>query len=291
LDFITHSLLGLTAYGAKNKETLTKSQKRALLFTAVSGSVIPDIDVVARFTEIGRIMDLMWHRGITHSVIMIPIWALFLYLLSYLFWKEKNPAIFFIGLFSVSVHIFTDSLNTWGTGLLEPFSAQRFSIGTVSIIDFVLWSIFIIGLVSSILIKKVDSHKIYKLVWFVISIHIIIQSAIGLYFFNMHSPDYEQTSLKANFIPWEFTIIGKNENEVKLIEVSLWQGSKSVITLISSDHVDLSELFEKNPKAKVLMDWAPFVVVVDNEEQLGIYDPRFYIHGKSFLYEYIKKSK
>jgi inner membrane protein len=31
------------------------------------------------------------------------------------------------------------------------------------------------------------------------------------------------------------------------------------------------------------------LVVVDDEQRLGIYDPRFYDNGKSFLYEYMGK--
>ncbi|QRG65865.1 hypothetical protein [Brevibacillus choshinensis] len=55
------------------------------------------------------------------------------------------------------------------------------------------------------------------------------------------------------------------------------------------DHANLYSLFHGNPKAQALYEWAPFVVVIDNEETLGIYDPRFYRNRESFLHESISK--
>lgn len=74
MDTITHTLFGLTLYGAIDKSKMDQSHKRALLFTTLVGSHIPDSDVVVNLTETGRIMQQMWHRGLTHSFFLIPIW-------------------------------------------------------------------------------------------------------------------------------------------------------------------------------------------------------------------------
>lgn len=60
--------------------------------------------------------------------------------------------------------------------------------------------------------------------------------------------------------------------------------------LHSQETADLTQLFETNPKAKTLQEWSPFVVVVDDEKRLGVYDPRFYRNGQSFLFEFMEKS-
>ena len=51
LDSITHTLFGLTLYGAVDKRNLDKSQKRAYLVTTVGASQIPDIDVMSRLWD------------------------------------------------------------------------------------------------------------------------------------------------------------------------------------------------------------------------------------------------
>ncbi|WP_143756758.1 hypothetical protein [Paenibacillus peoriae] len=57
--------------------------------------------------------------------------------------------------------------------------------------------------------------------------------------------------------------------------------------LPSKDEANLDSLFAGNPKAQTLVQWSPFVVVVDDGQRLGVYDPRFYRKGQSFLYEFM----
>jgi inner membrane protein len=60
-------------------------------------------------------------------------------------------------------------------------------------------------------------------------------------------------------------------------------------TLVSQEQADLEPLFARNPAARTLMEWSPFVVIVDDGQRLGVYDPRFYRNGESFLFEYLEK--
>lgn len=62
-----------------------------------------------------------------------------------------------------------------------------------------------------------------------------------------------------------------------------------IVTLTSAEEADLEPLFTANPAAKTLVEWSPFVVIVDEEDHLGVYDPRFYRSGESFLYEYFER--
>ncbi|MGA8942124.1 MAG: metal-dependent hydrolase [Thermoactinomyces sp.] len=289
MDTLTHGLFGLTIYGAQNKEKMTQNEKRALLFTALVASEIPDIDVVASFTETGRIMEQMWHRGLTHSIFLVPVWALFIYGMSRWFFRAKAWRIFWTALLSVLIHITSDAFNSWGTGLLEPFSSVRFTAGTIPIIDFVIWALFLAGLIWSKFFRHQPAHRIFKIVALCMFLHFFVQSAQGLWLQHQLKPAYDRVELSASFVPWHFDLIGKKDNKVEISSVSLWSEPKPKKTLVSSEESDLTPLFAKNPKAKVLYEWSPFVVIVDNSRQLGIYDPRFYRNGESFLAEYIHK--
>ena len=89
MDSITHSLFGLTLYGAVDKRNLDKNHKRAYLVTTVGASLIPDIDVISRLWDISGQYQ-MWHRGITHSIFLTPLWAALFFLICAVIFKMKE---------------------------------------------------------------------------------------------------------------------------------------------------------------------------------------------------------
>ncbi|MCT8136543.1 metal-dependent hydrolase [Anaerobacillus sp. CMMVII] len=287
MDTITHTLFGLTLYGAVDKQELPKEKRRALLFTTVVGSQIPDIDVISRLWDTEGQYQ-MWHRGITHSIFLVPVWALVLALLCYLFWRVKDRRIFLMGALAVFIHNTSDLFNAWGTGYLEPFSNVRVTFGTISIIDFVIWGLIAVGYLVT---KKTiwPPFQVYRFVWVAIILHVLIQTSQGYIIYQQTSPDYEQTALSASFVPWNYTVIGKKGSTVEISQRNLWSEPVIQTVLTSQEEADLDQLFAVKPEAKTLYQWSPFVVVVDDEEMLGIYDPRFYRNGQSFLFEFIEK--
>lgn len=294
MDTITHTLLGLTIYGAIDKEEMSKGMKRSVLFTSVVGSQIPDIDVISRYWDTEG-MYQMWHRGITHSLFLVPMWALLLLGLCYLFWRVKDRRIFYIGMLAVFIHITIDSFNAWGTGYLEPLTDRRISFGTIPIIDFAIWGIMLAGLLVTQLkgrlgLTKLSNHKVYKWVGLLILVHTIVQSAQGYMIYQSYEEKYEQHTLAASFVPWHFTVIGKDGTQVEILDTTVWGKPSLRYELTSSEEANLDLLFEQNPSARTLYMWSPFVVIVDDDDKLGIYDPRFYREGQSFLFEYIVKN-
>ncbi|OIJ21550.1 hydrolase [Anaerobacillus alkalidiazotrophicus] len=289
MDTITHTLFGLTLYGAVDKRKFSKEKKRALLFTTVVGSQIPDIDVISRLWDTEGQYQ-MWHRGITHSIFLVPVWAIVLTLLCYLFWRVKDRRIFLMGALSVFIHNTSDLFNAWGTGYFEPISNARITFGTIPIVDFVIWIIILLGF---ILAKKVNfqSFKVYRIVWMAILIHVALQTGQGYIIYQQTNEHYEQQALSASFIPWNFTLIGKNESQVEISKVNLWSEKAIEVVLYSHDQADLNDLFSQKPEAKTLYKWSPFVVIVDEDDKLGIYDPRFYRNGQSFLFEYVERNE
>lgn len=289
MDTITHGLFGYTIYQVVRRDKMPKKKKQALLFTALAGSQIPDIDVVAEFTETGKIMAQMWHRGLTHSIFLVPLWALLLYGIGYLLFKQKDRQLFYVALSAVFWHDTIDLFNAWGTGYFEPFSSIRISIGTIPIVDLVFWSIFLIGFLVARFNKSIPRHMIYRLVAMGILSHFVIQTVQGLIIEQQENKTYQQTELTASFVPWTFQVVGKTGNKVEIVERTLFSSPKRLKTIYSKENVNLKPLFQQNPQAKVLYDWSPFVVIVDDPEKLGIFDPRFYRNGEFFLSQFIYK--
>ncbi|WP_100334160.1 metal-dependent hydrolase [Bacillus alkalisoli] len=287
MDTITHTLFGATIYGGIDKRNDDKKTKRALFVTAIAASQIPDIDVISSLWDTEG-MYQMWHRGITHSLFMVPVWALLFFLLSMIYLKQRDIRFFYVSLIAVFVHNTSDLFNAWGTGYLEPFSATRVTFGTIPIVDFVFWLIMGVGFFSRKYWKG-HRHQLYRLVGVLIVAHVAIQSAQGYALYKKYEAEYDQLALSASFIPWHYSIIGKQGDTVTIKDVALFTEPKVQYTIQSAEEADLDKLFSEVPEAKTLYEWSPFIVIVDDDTQLGIYDPRFYRNGQSFLFEYIEK--
>ncbi|SEM72537.1 metal-dependent hydrolase [Lihuaxuella thermophila] len=289
MDTLTHGLFGYTLYRASKKEEMPVNMKRSLLVTAMVGSQIPDIDVLSQLTETGRMMEQMWHRGLTHSVFLVPFWALLIYGLCRWLFKVRDRKIFYLAMLAVFIHDTIDLFNAWGTGYFEPFSSVRITFGTIPIIDFVFWAIFLTGFIVSKIKKSLPGFKVYRWIALAMLIHFSLQTLQGFWVEHEAKERFDRTELAATFVPWQFQVIGKKGNRVEIYRDSVWSEPKQQATLVSSEDSDLKPLLNQNPRAKVLLQWSPFVVVVDDEERLGIFDPRFYRNGESFVAEYIHK--
>ncbi|MDP9078966.1 MAG: metal-dependent hydrolase [Bacteroidota bacterium] len=131
MDPLTHLTLG-----ACTGEILLgqKFGKKAMLFGALAAN-LPDADTITGLFLPGD-QALLAHRGITHSLCFALLAGL---LLAYVFskWFPRISygafAVFFC--LEIGLHDLLDTCTGYGTGLLEPFSHQRFSFHLLFVVD------------------------------------------------------------------------------------------------------------------------------------------------------------
>lgn len=268
---------------------MTRKEKNALLVTTLAGSQIPDIDVISAWWDTaGRYQ--MWHRGITHSIFLVPVWAALIAMVVRLMFKVRGWSWFWIGCLAVCIHSTSDIFNAWGTGYLEPLTSIRLTLGMIPIVDLVFWLLIAGGaVVVRFARRRWASHHVFRVVWLLIALHIGLQSVQGTILLQDARQQYDQVALSADFIPGVFTVVGKAGEQVVLEKGSIWTGLMPMVTLTSAEDADLTPLYEGNPRAMTLVEWSPFIVIVDEDDHLGVYDPRFYRNGASFLYEFIER--
>jgi inner membrane protein len=115
----------------------------------------PDIDAVAQL--FGDVAYLTHHRGITHSVLLLPLWAFGLaWLLARCFAVTRAQAAGWKSLYAftvagLAIHIAGDWITQFGTMLLAPLSDRRFGLGSMFIIDLVFTGALLAGLVLAAL--------------------------------------------------------------------------------------------------------------------------------------------
>ncbi|MBI2317594.1 MAG: metal-dependent hydrolase [Betaproteobacteria bacterium] len=148
MDTITHALSGaLIARATARAAQATPLPRRLLLGTAAAA--FPDADFV--LSAGAPIAYLLNHRGITHSLVLLPAWAWLLAWLAALLWRDPRGWRPYIGVcaMGVGIHIAGDVITSYGTMILAPLSDARFSLGTTFIIDLYFSGIILAGLAAS----------------------------------------------------------------------------------------------------------------------------------------------
>lgn len=156
MDPITHALSGAVLARSLRQQTPSTGALRPwqVILVVTLGAVIPDIDAVLGF--VSDIATLTDRRGITHSFVMLPLWAL---MLGWLFAKlfrvpQRRWQLTALAGLGLALHIVFDLINAFGVMLLAPFSWHRFDWGTTFIIDLTLTGTLMLGLIASVLLKR-----------------------------------------------------------------------------------------------------------------------------------------
>jgi len=153
MDTLTHALSGAllaraTAPQKTDENTLPLGRRVFLGFVAAA---LPDIDFL--MGQFGSVTYLLHHRGVTHSLILLPLWAFALAWLSSLIWRRDRSWRAYFGVFAMGlgIHIAGDWITSFGTMVFSPFSDMRVGIGTTFIIDLWFTAFILAGLLASLI--------------------------------------------------------------------------------------------------------------------------------------------
>jgi inner membrane protein len=149
MDTLTHALSGalIARASAGNAEALPLSRRLVL---GAAAAAFPDADFVMSYAS--PVAYLLNHRGVTHSLIMLPLWALLLAWLAARIWRDPRGwrPYFAVTAMGVAIHIAGDVITSYGTMILAPLSDARIALGTTFIIDLYFTGIIVAGLAASV---------------------------------------------------------------------------------------------------------------------------------------------
>lgn len=129
MDIVHHSLIG----GAGMLAALAHDLPLVGL-AFIAGSVFPDLDVI--FMAFGKRFYLKHHQGITHSVLLAPLYALLLTVLILMPMVEWwQLGVYLAALAGLIIHVMLDWFNTYRIALLSPYIKKRYSLDAVFFID------------------------------------------------------------------------------------------------------------------------------------------------------------
>jgi membrane-bound metal-dependent hydrolase YbcI (DUF457 family) len=145
MDNIAHGLAGaLLGYAG-----FRQRGGRAALWTCIAAAEFPDIDIVMLVQ--GGETYLRTHRGVTHSFVMLPAWAMLLAGAIWLIAGRRHFGVLLCaavaGLMS---HLLMDWITNYGTMLFSPVVDRRFQLSWVFIVDPYVWAMLGVGLWAAI---------------------------------------------------------------------------------------------------------------------------------------------
>ena len=156
MDTLTHALSGAllaraTAPEPADESALPLGRRVFLGFVAAA---LPDLDWVTRY--FGSVTFLLHHRGVTHSLLMLPFWALALAWICSLIYRRDRSWRAYFGVFAlgIGIHIAGDWITSFGTMVFSPLSDMRVGIGTTFIIDLWFTGIIAAGLIAALIWRR-----------------------------------------------------------------------------------------------------------------------------------------
>ncbi|MGZ8902182.1 MAG: metal-dependent hydrolase [Methylobacter sp.] len=177
MDTVTHAIIGAVTARACTKIKNDKARDRSLLFIAALAAAFPDSDYLLFWVNPYRFIT-EWHRGLTHSLIMLPAWAALLSAVAFFVMKKQVPFRIVFGYCSLGLltHIIADLITLYGVEIFAPFSDRRFALSLAFDMDPWIGLLALLGLVFGL---KNRRNAVFGL--------IAIGTYIGLMFYFQQS--------------------------------------------------------------------------------------------------------
>lgn len=143
MDPLTHALSG--AFVAGSIASPARLPARSAGITAVVASLFPDIDLLLRAVD--TLFYLNHHQGLTHSLLMLPLWAALLAAFAARLsrWRYRWRDFFPFTLAGIAIHIAGDFITAYGVQLFAPLSTQRYALDLSFVVDPLLSAILLAG--------------------------------------------------------------------------------------------------------------------------------------------------
>jgi membrane-bound metal-dependent hydrolase YbcI (DUF457 family) len=154
MDTITHgiagALLGKAVFRGEDMFAAHPMNRgRLVTWSLVLGAIFPDSDVLRDLFSSDKLLIVTWHRSLTHSLVLLPLWALLFAGSTRAFarWRKWEAptfaalcAIYAVGILS---HILLDLVTSFGTMIWSPLEWSRPAWDLIFIVDFTLTAIFL----------------------------------------------------------------------------------------------------------------------------------------------------
>jgi len=155
MDTITHGIAGALISKAAFRggdlfPPIAMGKRRIATWALMLGAIFPDSDVFRDMISRDPLLMITWHRSITHSLLLLPVWSVLLAALTGAIarWRKWEAPCFVMltGLYAVGIlsHILMDLVTTFGTMIWSPLEWSRPAWDILFILDFTFTAILLL---------------------------------------------------------------------------------------------------------------------------------------------------
>jgi len=189
MDSITQATLGaLCGEMVLGRQLGYKGALWGLLF-----GTLPDLDVLA-FGMLSATEQLMWHRGLSHSILLMFVGAFAFGAVLKRIHHTRDISYwrFFAFVFLAwSTHVLIDCFNTYGTQIMEPFTHDRYAINNISIIDIFFLGPLLLGLFLACIVFRKKTNLRSHIGW-ITTIWLCLYFVASLFIKNIATNHFEE---------------------------------------------------------------------------------------------------
>jgi inner membrane protein len=237
MDNITHSLTGLML----SRAGLNRLSPRAnwLLFFAAN---VPDADAISALG--GAEVYFVYHRWITHSLIMMPVMAILPVIVVRVLFRQKLNwfKAWLAAMVGVASHLALDSTNSYAIRLLLPWSDVWLSLDTTSIVDIWIWAVLALALsapaISSLVSSEIGARKTTGRGWAIFALAFLLCYNTGRYFLHQRAVEIQQGRVYEGLAPRHVLAFPTSVNPL------LWRGFVETEEFWSAHDVNLAGDFD-----------------------------------------------
>jgi membrane-bound metal-dependent hydrolase YbcI (DUF457 family) len=191
MDTITHGLAGALLGKAlfRGDDIFTKrpaSRERIVSWAATLGAIFPDSDTFRDIFSRDPLLVITWHRSITHSLLLLPAYAIGLAALTQWFARRRRwecpsfPLLALVYAAGILSHILLDLVNNFGTMIWSPLSWSRPAWDLIFIIDFTFSAIlFLPQILAWVYENKEKSARRAARMWVVTFFALLLITALA----------------------------------------------------------------------------------------------------------------
>ncbi|QPC46633.1 metal-dependent hydrolase [Mangrovibacillus cuniculi] len=274
MDTSTHMITGIgIGLLAQLDPVLATSStaKIAAIGACIFGSNAPDLDYICKMR--GNAFYYKHHRGLSHSIFMLPVYAIILGLLSlFVFDVQLSIHLALWSFFAVLIHVASDLCNIHGTQVLRPFTDKWIAYDVIPLFDSIIFFSHIIGILL-VFVVGTSAGVTFLWIYVVLLLYIfgrfLVTNDIRHHLSN-HYPNAERIKLipSMSLISWQFIIETEESyllgsffnNQVKIEQTIMKQSiSENIINRSKEEEIVSSFLFS-----------SPFAIPLTIERKNGV---------------------
>lgn len=255
MDTLTHGVIGALVARSCTKVDVKKSY---LLVTALAAA-FPDIDYLLFWLNPYKFIT-EWHRGITHSLIMFPLWAT---LISLVLYKILHKSIPFRILFAcccagLLTHIAADLLTLYGVQLFTPLNYHRYALFTVFDMDPWIGLLAALGMILGFYKRRFARFGLLAILTYLLLVLNWQQNAKNLLADRIvKSPELTEKSyaIPQPFLPFHWKLVIDHDDHYEIAHLSLFAKASHFISkqlqFLQSYAVLPMSALQENPKKNI----------------------------------------